>query len=90
MIYIFILLLPLLLYAVFARIIIFHLSRYSINEKVTKQITAAFIAISLVLVVFTSITFFAIPWNSLSLQDIKNYFNFSPEFNQSQNTKINY
>ncbi len=90
MLYIFLLLLPLLFYAVFARIIIFHLNRYSINENATNKITAAFVIISLILAIFTSLAFFAIPWNNLSLTDIQNYFNFSPEFNQSQNTKINF
>lgn len=90
MLYLLFLILPLLLYAVFARVIIFHLKRYSINERATNSMTAVFLAISLVLIIFTSITFFSIPWNDLNLSDIINYFNFSPDFNQSQNIKINF
>ncbi len=90
MLYLVFLLLPLLLYAVFARIIIFHLKRYSINEGATRNMTTFFVGISIVLILFTSLAFFAIPWDNLNFADIQNYFNFSPDFNQSQNIKINF
>lgn len=90
MLYILFLILPLLLYAVFARIIIFHLKRYSINENVTNKITSAFIAISLALVVFTALAFSAIPWNSLKLDDIKKAINSFTGQSQSQDINIKF
>ncbi len=90
MLYILILVLPLIFYAVFACVILFHLNRYSINEFATKKITAAFVAVSLVLIIFTSLAFFAIPWNNLGLNDIENYINSFIGQNQSRNLNIIY
>ncbi len=90
MIYIFILLLPLLLYAVFARIIIFHLKRYSINENTTKKITAAFVIVSLILSILTSLAFFAIPRDNIKLDSFANYLNSFFGQNQGQNINIKF
>lgn len=90
MFYLLFLLLPLLLYAVFARIIIFHLNRYSINESVTKNITAVFVVISLILAILTSLAFFAIPWDTIKLDNFANYLDSLFGQNQSQNINIKF
>lgn len=90
MIHILILALPILLYAIFARIIIFHLNRYSINNPATKQIISAFIAVSFVLIIFTAWAFFNIPWNNLKLDDIISFINSFFRQNQSQNINIKF
>lgn len=70
MLYVFILIIPLLVYAVFSALILFHLKKYGIIGDFTKQIIILFFIVSIVLIFFTIISFSSIEWNELNLEDI--------------------
>lgn len=70
MLYVLLLIFPLLIYAFFSAAILFHLKKYGIGANPTKNLSAIFIIISLILIAFTSAAFFNIPWNSVNLSNI--------------------
>lgn len=71
MVYIFFLLLPLLLYALFAMAVLFHLERYALNrDALVLKFKSIFIIASVVVASFAIITFFSIPWDNVNLDDI--------------------
>lgn len=84
MIYLLILIIPLLIYAVLAAAILFHLKRYGIAGDFTKKLIIGFLIISAVLIIFTAWAFFSIPWNELNLSEmmIRNAPNSFPFFYQ--------
>ncbi|MFH1049031.1 MAG: hypothetical protein V1732_05210 [Patescibacteria group bacterium] len=70
MLYVIILILPLLIYAVLSAIILFHLKKYGIAGDFTRQIIILFFMVSVILIFFTALSFFNIPWDELNLADM--------------------
>lgn len=81
--YILILIIPLLIYAALSASVLFHLKRYAIAGDLTRKIAKLFIAVSVILTIFTAWSFFNVPWGELNLTDmIQNALNNSPVFYQ--------
>lgn len=81
--YVFILIIPLLIYAVLSVSVLFHLKRYAIAGDFTQKIAKLFIAVSVILTIFTAWSFFNVPWGELNLTDmIQNALNNNPIFYQ--------
>lgn len=69
MLYLLILIFPLLLYAIFAVAIMFHLKKYAIQGDSAPKIAAVFIFVSLVLSAFAIAAYLRVPWENLNLKD---------------------
>lgn len=70
MLHILFLIIPILIYIALSTAILFHLKRYAIAGDLTQKIVKLFIAVSIILTIFTAWEFFNIPWNELNLAEM--------------------
>jgi hypothetical protein len=79
MLYILLLIIPILIYAILSFTILFHLKKYGIAGDVTRQINILFFIISFFLISMTVWTYFGVPWDQLDLAGmVQNFFNSNP------------